>query len=219
MLHRKNSVSYFVFGASLAWLGAAYAGFTQLNDVFPEQNISEAWKVKAVSKGALEKMYVVEDYPKAEGKTEANYAPKRQEGALFDCAIALKLDENQTEFLGDILNNWIKGGISAHYIMGQDGTLVEWVNPSVSKAQAAGLWNNKSVEILLLTHGDQSSDVQNGKMKDLFNYLRETDAQTDVKYLGSHSEARGSGEHGVIKNVDAMREFLGLKPLSEKNAS
>ncbi|MGL4426477.1 MAG: hypothetical protein ACRCUQ_01805 [Alphaproteobacteria bacterium] len=218
MLHRKNSILYFVFGAFLAWLGVAYASPTHLSEVFPEQNISEAWTVNAVSRGNLGNMRIVEDYPKAEGKTEANYAPKRQEGQSFDCAVLLKLDE-KSGLLGGSLNDWIRRWLSVHYVLDQEANMFEWVDPSVSKAQAAGPWNNKSVEILLLTHEDKSSDAQNRKMKDLFQYLRETNTQTDVKYLGSHSEAGRSGDLGIIENVEAIREFLGLKPLSEKNAS
>lgn len=216
MLLQKKVVSILIFGFFLGRLETAYGG-SKLSEVFPEQGISDAWTVEKISRDYGDVYVVDAAYPKAprsDGtpRTALDYGPNREEGKVFNCAVLSQKPQKDGNF-GKILDAWVQSGISSHYFVGQDGISVEWINPLTSKGQMAGKkWNNMSVEILLLTDAEQkASEAQIKILGDLFGWLKaKPSSKIDVQYMGSHQEARGSGDDGKINNITDVRKELGL---------
>lgn len=222
MLSQKKIASVLVFGLCLGWLETGYA-FKKLSEVFHDQDIPETWTVSTVSRGSLGDIYLVEAYPKAEGKKAINYAPTRQGDEIFDRAVFTRVSTTNNA-LKETLEKWTTEGLSAHYLINPEGTLVEWFNPFVYKAQMAGeSWNDKAVQILILTDDDKSMpEIQAMKLEFLFKYLKEdssSDHKIDIKqweyFQGTNNEETGEKEtEEKIKNLSNLMEKFEIKPLS-----
>lgn len=169
-------------------------------------------------------IFLIEAYPKAEGK---NYATTRQVDEAFDRAVFTRVPVNNSA-LKETLEKWTADGLSAHYLINPEGTLVEWFNPFVYKAQMAGeTWNNKAVQILMLTDNDKNmSEIQTMRLESLFKHLKEdssSDHKIDIKQWGYHQSTNNEETEEIIAGLDSLMEKLEIKPVSsspvEKTAS
>ncbi|MGL4372045.1 MAG: hypothetical protein ACRCTK_05280 [Alphaproteobacteria bacterium] len=223
MLSQKKIAAVLVFGFCLSWLEAGYAGFTKLSEVFPDQDIPETWTISTVPRGSLGDIYLIEAYPKAEGKKVINYAPTRQGDEAFDRAVFTRVPVNNSA-LKETLEKWTKEGFSAHYLINPEGTLVEWFNPFVYKAQMAGeTWNNKAVQILMLTDDDKNmSEIQTTKLESLFKHLKEdssSDHKINIQQSGYHQATNNEETEETVGGLDELMKKLEIKPLTvEKTA-
>jgi len=162
------------------------------------------------------RVHVVTDYPKAPGKTEVNYAPARSTVAEtknlipFDTLVLSRHKEaDGSSDLSRILSErWIPMGLSSHFIVPADGTIICWVNPITCKGQMAGKWNAHSVEVLVSTDAGQCiSPVQEESIASIIRFANtyaNAGGET-VTHILSHGEARGSEHQGTIVNIDEVR--------------
>lgn len=161
-------------------------------------------------------VFVVVDYPKAAGKTEANYAPLRPKATgteilvPFDTVVLSRY--NGTDggaHLSKILTSWIATGFSSHAVVTLEGAVVYWVNPILCKGQMADV----SVEVLVGT--DAGHCLAAPQVESLASIVGFANAFVNagnepIKYMLSHGEAHGSKEEGTIVNLDEVRKALGL---------
>jgi hypothetical protein len=166
-----------------------------------------------------DRVFVVTDYAKAPGKTDAIYAPPRAkvEGTedfipLSTMVLSRYNGVDGGSNLAGILDSWIITGLSCHAVVTGKGTIIYWVDPTKCKGQMAGpKWNACSVEILVAT------DAKQGLVRDEFYSLgsiarfANTFANPEgepIKHMLSHGEACGSQTEGTIANIDEFRRFL-----------
>ncbi|MGL5784741.1 MAG: hypothetical protein ACRCYZ_04695 [Alphaproteobacteria bacterium] len=217
MLSQKIFFSIVAVGLCLSWLEAGYT-FKKLSEVFPDQDIPETWAVSSVPRGSLGDVYLIESYPKAEGKKITNYAPTRQGDEIFDRAVFTRVSTKDNA-LKETLEKWTENGLSAHYLIDTEGTLVEWFNPFVYKAQMAGeTWNHKAVQILVLTDDDKNmSEIQTMKLESLFKHLKEdtsSDHKIDIKQWGYHQVINNEETEETIEGLDELMKKLEIKSLT-----
>ncbi|MCX7344006.1 MAG: hypothetical protein NT128_07720 [Proteobacteria bacterium] len=174
-----------------------------------------------------DRVFVVADYPKAAGKTEANYAPLRPKATgteilvPFDTVVLSRYNgTDDGAHLSRILTSWIATGFSSHAVVTLEGAVVYWVNPILCKGQMAGKWNNTSVEVLVATDaghclvGPQVYSIASivGFANAFVNAEREP-----IRFMLSHGEARGSKEEGTIANLDDVRGGLKLSNANKEH--
>jgi len=186
-------------------------------DVIPEQCITRDWVVSKQSGIGYQCVcfYYVKDYSIAPGKTAKNYSPPRDLSIAFDSIVICQLSGSKSRSLGSTLSDWISRGFSTHFLIPQNNVIVQWVDPRMSMAQSAGRWNSRSIEILMLTDDNQEASASQiapiGKICAI--YSPSTALNTNIKYLGSHQEAQGSGYEGKVTNIQEIRNLLGLGKL------
>lgn len=163
-----------------------------------------------------DKVYVVTDYPKADGKTELNYAPPRnkiegtEDFVPFENVILSRYRATEeSSDLPRILGNWITSGLSSHAIVTLDGTTVYWIDFAQSKGQMGGKWNANSVEVLVAT--DAGQNIVSNQFEALRTIVAFANTHGEpILHLLSHGEAQGSKEQGTVVNIDEVRTFLKL---------
>ncbi len=168
----------------------------------------------------VKRVFVVVDYPKASGKTEANYSPLRPKTTgtenliPFETVVLSRYNGTDGgDHLSKILGSWIGAGFSSHAVVTLDGTLVYWVDPMQYKGQMAGKWNNISFEILVAT--DAGHCLVGPQLESIASLVGFANAfvnagKKPIKCMLSHGEAQGSKEEGTIANLDDFIKSLSL---------
>lgn len=121
-------------------------------------------------------------------------------------------------------NFWPPNGFSSHVVIAPEVTI--FIHADVlkgEKSQMAGIWNNRSFEVVFIDEGDQkfSSDQQNA-LKDLLSILERKSPNLQLKYGGSIWDAKQVQKvdsdqfiSGKVANIEEVLEFLELKPFNE----
>jgi len=184
------------------------------------QGLSDYWRVE-LSADFGKNVYEITGFPgqnRPDGshREYGAYRPFFPEDFKIDSLILTRSDE--ADFLDTF---WTLQGFSSHVILAQDGTAFIHANPlRREKGQMAGKWNARSFEVAFIDQGDQILSVpQKTALKGLLGIFGEKSPNINVVKGGSIYEAKQldniSGfESGHVHNIDEVREFLGLSPLT-----
>jgi len=159
--------------------------------------------------------WLVTDYPMASSKTRANYEIERSQGSVVS---KLALSVTPADSLPYAVESWIQRGMSTHYIIGNEGEIVQWL-PDVRgmKTQTVGRYNSESVGVLApgrlrLNHDHRPCGYEVHNLDSLARISLELQFLnlTNLKVY-DHSSLRGSAYEGKIANGGAIERATGFQ--------